>query len=282
VVKNRILYEIDIKNKLISQGYQLVKGTHPLNIVHIAIEGFDDALYFGEYFGNKNRESVGIYKRTGEDKWEKVYEFNTGEINHIHNLIPDEDNKCVWILTGDFEESSAIWQARNNFENVETVCRGKQTFRSCFAFPHNGGLIYATDTPFQKNTLRSLYKKDGRWETTVIAETNGSAIYATKVNGNFIFSTVVESNGGEYPLIKKILTLKRGDGITKNEAVIYRVNNDLIPNEIIINKKDFLPFFLFQFGSMSFPTGENKSRYLPVYNIGTRKYDLSLSLYELI
>jgi hypothetical protein len=281
IVKDRILHEIDVKNKIISQGYQLIHGNRPLNIVPIKIDGFDNSLYFGEYFSNKNRKPVGIYKRTSKDKWEMIYEFKAGEINHIHNLIPDEINKCVWILTGDFGQSAAIWQARNNFKTVKVVLRGEQIFRSCVAFPYKGGLIYATDTPFQKNTLRFLYKKNEKWETPIIAEINGSAVYTANIGDNFIFSTVVENNGGEL-LLKKIITFKRGEGIIKNEAVVYRIDNDLTLDAVVINKKDFLPFFLFQFGSMSFPTGINRSDYLPIYNIGTKKYDMSLSLYKSI
>jgi hypothetical protein len=281
IVRNKYLYEIDIKTKIISHGYKLTRGSRPLNIVHInKIEGFDSTLYYGEYFRNYKQKPVFIYKRIDKDKWKKVYKFQAGEINHIHNLIPDKTNKCVWILTGDFGKSSAIWQARNNFKEVEPICREEQIFRSCAAFPYNEGLIYATDTSFQKNSLRFLHKENKEWKTTLISEINGPVIYSANITNGFIFSTVVESNGGE-PLLKKIFTFKRGNGIIKNEAVVYKITNNTSPIEIIRNKKDILPLFLFQYGSICFPTGNNQSVYLPVYNIGTKKYDLSLALYKL-
>jgi hypothetical protein len=163
IVRNCILYEIDILQKRISNGYKLLQGSRPLNIIRIKVSGFDDAYYFGEYSGNLNKGPVAILKRIEEDKWEQVYEFQPGLIHHIHNLIPDKFHNCVWILTGDFEKASAIWQAKNNFKEVALICGGEQTFRSCMAVPHNDGLLYATDTPFQQNSLRHLHKKGDRW-----------------------------------------------------------------------------------------------------------------------
>jgi hypothetical protein len=52
--------------------------------------------------------------------------------------------------------------------------------------------------------------------------------------------------------------------------------------ELVSLEKDSFPFVLFQFGSISFPSGYNDSDYLPTYNIGTKQYDLSLVLYKLI
>jgi hypothetical protein len=95
-----------------------------------------------------------------------------------------------------------------------------------------------------------------------------------------IFSTIVECDGREN-LLKKIVTFKRGKGIIRNECVIYQVDGNSIPVELGSNKKDFLPFYLFQFGSISFPTGNNLSNYLPAYNIGLKRCDLSLSLYKI-
>jgi hypothetical protein len=281
IVRDRVLYELDIKTKKISSGCRLNRGSRPLNIVPIKIRGFDDAVYYGEYFGNQNKASVSIYKRINEDNWEKVYEFPEGEINHIHNLIPDEINGCVWILTGDFDNSAAIWQAKNNFMDVKAIKRGTQEYRSCVAFPILGGIIYATDTPFQRNSLRILNQKDGEWQSFEICTINGSVIYSTNLGDFFIFSTVVENNGGE-PLLRKILTFKRGDGIIKNECVVYQVNKEKNVTEILHNKKDIFSFYLFQFGAIIFPTGHNFSNYLPIYNIGTVKNDLSLILYKIM
>jgi hypothetical protein len=194
VVRDKMFYEIDIQTKNISQGFQLPRGNRPLNIVSIDVEGFDKALYFGEYFGNPELGRVRVYKRIACDKWVSVYEFPSGEIRHVHNIISDNRNKCVWILTGDWGKSAAIWRTTNNFTKVEAVCRGDERFRSCVAFPYNEGLLYATDSPTQKNALYRLYNKDGKWEIATVAEINGSVIYGSTTADALIFSTVVEPN----------------------------------------------------------------------------------------
>lgn len=59
---------------------------------------------------------VRIYKRINAKYWGPIYTFEKEAINHIHNIIPDEKNKCVWILTGDFDNAAAIWRATDNLK----------------------------------------------------------------------------------------------------------------------------------------------------------------------
>jgi hypothetical protein len=280
IIRNGVFYEINIKTKEISSGFRLVKGNRVLNIVQVNnLNGFDDSFYFGEYFYNPNRDAVVVYKRIGKDEWEKVFEFPEGKINHIHNLVPDKSNNCIWILTGDYEHSSAIWKAKNNFKTVDSICGGDQIFRSCFAVPYGNGLLYATDTPFQLNTVRRLYFEGEKWKTIKIADINGSVVYSTNFQGKSVFSTIVESNGFG-PMLRELFVFKRGDGIINNEVVTYQLNDNYQPVDILSDEKDILPFYFFQFGAACFPTGVNNSDYLPIYNIGTKKYDLSLVLYK--
>lgn len=279
VVRDGVLYEVDESRRSCSTGFRMLRGTRPLNIVYVDVKGFDNAFYFGEYFGNKT-DPVAIYKRVAEDQWEKVYEFTSGEIGHIHNLIPDKKNNCIWILTGDFGKAAAIWMAKNNFSQVTPIIRGDQSCRACVAFPFAGGLIYATDTPFSKNSLRMLTLDEGEWKSFPLQDINGSAVYSCCYRNVFLFSTVVENNGGE-PLLRKVFTLKRGNGIIENSCFIYKVDSENKLTVVGKNAKDLLPFFLFQFGAMCFPTGKNDTEYLPVYNIATWKHDLSLVLYKL-
>jgi hypothetical protein len=82
-------------------------------------------------------------------------------------------------------------------------------------------------------------------------------------------------------MLKKLLITQRGDGILSNEAVVYQVTNEGKGiTELMRNKKDILSFS-FQYGAITFPAGKNLSGYLPVYNIGTTKNDLSLVVYKL-
>jgi hypothetical protein len=55
IVKDKKLFEIDIKKNTISSGYPLVKGSRPLNMVNIDIDGFDNSIYYGECVDNPGK-----------------------------------------------------------------------------------------------------------------------------------------------------------------------------------------------------------------------------------
>lgn len=279
IVRDGIIHEIALEKKKISKGFSSFKGKRPLNIVPIDIRGFDKGFYFGEYYSNPEMLPVAIYKREGMDVWNKVFEFGYGEINHIHNLIPDENNNCVWILAGDFGKAASIWKAQNNFEKIEKILFGKQEYRSCVAWPYYSNIVYATDTPFQRNYLCVLEKEEA-FNMKKIEELNGSVIYYCCVKDNLIFSSVVENNGGE-PFVKKLFLRKEGSGILDRNCVIYKYSKRNSLQILHKEMKDVYPFFLFQFGAIIFPQGINNTDYLITYNIATKRNDLTLCIYNI-
>ena len=144
--QNRI-YEIDIETGKVSDAVMITKGVRPLKFTEVkGIKSFVDGVYFGGYLSNPNKNSVSIYRRKAATQWEVVYTFIEGTINHIHALVPDKENDCLWILTGDFEDAAGIWKATNNFVSVEKVLMGNQLYRGCLAFPMRKGILYATDS----------------------------------------------------------------------------------------------------------------------------------------
>jgi hypothetical protein len=276
IVKNKILLEIDFIKKSVSNGYRLTRGNRPLNIVKIDVENFERALYFGDYFNNPDKKYVSIYKRTKEDTWDVVYDFKDDEINHIHNLIPDHDNKCVWILTGDFDDSAAIWKVTNNFKNIDCIVRGKQIYRVCTAFPLKGrGLLYATDSPFIDNSIRLLYQCNGKYISEHIADINGSCIYGCMIGDKYIFSTAVEPDGKNTNILKLLFGQKRGEGIKDNYTHLYYGKLEEGFKDIYQVEKDCFPF-IFQFASLKLPCGENTSNRLLIEHTATKKYDCSM------
>lgn len=117
-----MLYEYDLLDNCLSDGFSLKERIRPLIFTQVkGINGFEDMVIFGGYLGNRDKKPVHIYKRVDKDKWDVVYTFKQGEINHIHNIIPDSYRNCLWVLTGDFDSSSAIWKITDNFKNVERV-----------------------------------------------------------------------------------------------------------------------------------------------------------------
>jgi len=270
------IFELNLKSFELSKGFDL-KNSRPLNFEVIeGISNIKDGVYFGEYKSNPKKKPISIYCRSGVDDWNIVYTFRNGTINHVHNIIADNVNDIVYVLTGDFGDSAAIWCVHDNFHLLESILKGEQNFRSCVAFPTLGGLIYATDSPFSKNSIRLLYKNEySNWISTEIFKINGPCIYGVKFNNEFVFSTSVEGEGVSSNFLYNLFSIKRGSGIVDNFVCVYKGNLNIGFQLIYKSKKDKLPFLLFQFGVISFPNCNIEGQYLPMFEIGTINHNLS-------
>lgn len=270
---NKHFYEVDLSSGALTDGYFPKKGERALNIVEVNnICGFENAFLYGAYLNPFNLSEVHVYKRINTKEWIPIYIFSKGEINHIHNIIPDKYNNCLWILTGDFDDAVAIWMVKDNFKFVKRVVSGNQSFRSCVAFPISGNLIYATDSPFAMNSLMVLEKQNEKWISRKLIDIAGSCIYGCRCGDNFIFSTVVEPDGRSHRIFS-LLSRKRGAGIIDQYCHIYMGNLDNSFKEIYKVEKDRWPYALCQFGALLFPQGNNNTNKLLVYHIATKKYD---------
>lgn len=277
---DHLIMEFNPNLKKITDGFYLGSHIRALNITKIeSIRGFDDMVVFGEYLENFSKKSVSVFKRDGVDKWSAIFTFSDGMINHVHNIIPDPFNDCVWILTGDFDAAACIWMAKDNFHSVTPIFLNSQLYRSCVAFPTKDGLVYATDSPFEQNYICLLYNENGIYKTKQLCEINGSCIYGTKVTDKFIFSTAVEGDGRDASLVKLFFSKKRGTGIKDNKSHVYAGNLKTGFEDVYQVKKDILPF-AFQFGTIMFPKGENCSDIIYATHVAT-KYDSSTRLIKL-
>jgi len=278
------IYEIDLDRREIICTFDLPRGSRPLNLTEInGIKGFEDGLYFGEYFGNPNFTPVHIYRRTGSGNWEIVYTFPADTIYHIHNLIPDPYRNCLWIFCGDMDQHAGIWKAESNFENVEVILEGSQQYRACFGLVTEDRLIYATDSQMIENTVCEVVFDGEKYDFRKLHAVEGSVIYGSRFNGQFLGATAVEPGGINTPVtVHKIFNTKRGPGIKSNNSTIFLYDyNKGIYQEFKRNKKDPLPFFLFEFGSMIFPTGMEHSQYLVWYNVALKENDCGTQIYKI-
>jgi hypothetical protein len=280
---NNCIYRYNILEKKLYKEMIINNGHGPLTLIYIEeILSFDKTIYFGEYFNNPGKECVKIYKRNLRNfKWEVVYEFPRGSINHIHALIPDKYNDCVWILTGDCDKASGIWMAINNFKKVQPIFIGLQQYRSCVAFPTPEGLLYATDSQFGKNTINFIHICKNSYFIEKLYKINGSCIYGCKVRKYFVFSTSTEPYFPESKYFLNILSRKSGPGINRNESDIILLDEDMNMRIVSSNAKDFLPYILFQFGTVMFPNGKNDTNILYSYSIANKINDLSLEIRDL-
>jgi len=281
VLKNKI-YELNLTNGSISNGFSTHDKSRPLIFTQIKkLVGFDKGIYFGGYLSNQKRQAVSIYKRVSKDKWNVVYEFPEGKIEHIHNIIADKYSNSVFILTGDFNQAAGIWIAKDNFSSVTPLLLGNQNYRACVAYPTPKGLIYATDTPFTENSIRILINtNEDKWISKKIQTINGPSIYGCEWNDEFIFSTSVEGDGRKQSIFYKLFGRKPGIGVKSDFSCVYKGDLEKGFKEIYRVRKDTMPFFLFQFGVLCFPSGINRSRYLPMFHIATKKHSMSTYIFE--
>jgi hypothetical protein len=279
LVKDKNIYCFDKKSNIIKSRVALPRGSRPLNFTKIdSLEGFADGIYFGEYFTNPCKLAVKIFKYSIDNGLQEVYEFPEGTMNHIHNLVVDKYRNCLWLLAGDTDEAASIYQIKDNFKSIVRVVYGQQVFRSCVLFPIQEGLLYATDSQYEKNSIR-LLKEIGRntWVSEHVFNLNGPCIFGARISGTYFFSTSVEGlNNGNF--LQQFIRNKRGPGIVKNQSDIIAGNLKMGFKTVYSNGKDIFPFVLFQFGNIIFPTGDNESDKLIFTNVALKKNDCSTIL----
>lgn len=241
-------------------------------------DGFSGTLNFcsdgenvlwGDYGSNYNRNVVNIYRCDQQEKVTIVHTFNPGEIRHIHNIIWDKKIGRFWILTGDTDEESAIFQADKNWSYLEKIIGGSQKYRAVAAFPYKDGLIYATDAVEKQNYL--YYFSHITKKSEQLCEINGSCIYGGENADNFFFSTVVEPTEiSAHP--KYLYTL--GKGIKDWNVNVVKVSKiDGSISVVMKLKKDLWPMRYFKYGCAVFPHGQEESKDMIVYPIAVKKYD---------
>lgn len=270
-----MIHELNLEDDSLSEGYFCGGGIRPLIFTQAeGISSVDDGIYFGGYLGNRNKKPVFVYKRVDKDKWEVVYTFPQGTINHVHTIVHDPYRDCLWIFTGDFDEASAIWKVTDNFKSVERACCNDQKYRGCVVFALPEGLLYATDAPFADDFIYLMNSQD--YSVKTIAPIDGSCIYGCQWKDKYVFSTTVEGDGRNTSRMEFFFGRKRGAGI-KNEYVhIYCGNLQDGFKEIYKEKKDCMPYNTFQFGVFKFPYGVNNTDTLYFQPVATDKNDLRL------
>lgn len=267
------LYNLNLETNELSAGYSCGSGIRPLNFTNVSgVSGFEDGIYFGEYLSNFKKDPVSIYHCNGVDSWHVVYTFKQGVINHIHNIIPDPNRNCLWILTGDFDYAAAIWKVSDNFKKIERVVGDKQMYRGCVAFATPKGLLYASDAPFADNHIY-LLSDDGT--VSIEGDLPGSCIYGCQWEDKYVFSTAVEADGRKENHIRLLFGWKRGAGIKDNYVHLFIGNLKEGFSEILKKGKDLWPF-IFQFGVIKFPSGVNNNNILYFQSTATKADDLDL------
>lgn len=239
-------------------SHRILRGTRPLHIASTP----DARLYWGEYFDNPLRDEVHIYTSTDHGaSWNIAYTFPRGAIRHVHNIVYDEWENCLWVLTGDNGTECRILKASCDFHNVEVVMSGNQQTRAVALVPTREALYFASDTPLETNYI---YRLDRMGALEKLAALSSSSIYGCRVGEAIFFSTMVEPS-----------RVNRG-----RDICVYGSSDGLHWHTMLQWPKDQWSMKFFQYGNASFAGGRNTTSVLAVNTIATEVEDLQTTLWR--
>ena len=237
---------------------QVLRGTRP---PHFAVTP-EGHVCWGEYFDNPQRDEVHIYGSTDHGAhWDVAYTFPKGAIRHIHNIVYDQWENCLWLLTGDDGPECQIIRAACDFSDVQVTLSGSQQTRCVALVPMRDALYFSSDTPQEQN---HIYRLDRRGNLTEVAKLSSSSICGCGVGDNIFFSTMVEPS--EVNRVRKVWVYGSSDG---------RQFEPLLGWE-----KDRWPMGLFQYGNAFLPDGNNSTGVLAVTTVAVKGADFETSLWQ--
>jgi hypothetical protein len=240
-------------------SHEIIRGTRPLHVTATP-EGH---LFWGEYFDNQDREEVHIYASPdGGLTWEVAYTFVKGAVRHVHNIIYDEWERCLWILTGDNGPECKILRASIDFDRVDVVLSGHQQARSVAFIPMRDAVYFASDTPLEKN---HIYRMGRNGSMVSVATIEGSSLCGCRVGSSMFFSTMAEPSAAN------------GSRVIK----VYRSSDGDHWQEFLEWQKDAWPMRLFQYGNAFLPDGYNSTDLLAVSTIAVAGADLETSVWRI-
>jgi hypothetical protein len=254
------VYHVDIKRLVAKPEIVPSLIKKPLQMLLIKSGVHKGSVLFGDYQLNAEYGPVNIYRRDRKGVWDFAFVFPQGEINHVHGIIEDARSECFYILTGDFGKGACIWTADLALKEVRPLVRSGQMSRACWLMPWSGRLVFATDQQANFNYLCTIDVGENV-RVKQLFPIVGSSIYFSNTHTDpIVFSTAVEPKSTNGVTLMSLMSTRRADGILSDEACVY-MGTPTHGFEIIFSgKKDHLPFGLFQFGNISFPSGTSSDQ----------------------
>jgi len=238
--------------------HRIRRGTRPLHITAAP----NGKVYWGEYFDNRDRAEVHIY--ASEDRgesWHVAYTFPRGAIRHVHNIVYDRWQDCLWILTGDNGSECEVLRASCDLCSLEAVLSGNQQARAVAAIPMPDALYLSTDTPLEENHILRVVRTGAVDKLTSLPS---SSIYGCRVGEAIFFSTMAEPSAVNRSREVQLV----GSADRHNWEVLARW------------RKDRWPMRYFQYGNLLLPDGENATHYLAATTVAVEQEDLVTTLWE--
>lgn len=214
------------------------------NVLHQAMAVVDEQeVYFGEYGANPSRGEVPVYRsRDGGRSWDRVFVFPSGTIRHVHGCQWDPVERRIWIFTGDLDNECHVLSADRDFQQVEWIGDGRQTFRACGAFFEKDAVHWIMDSPLEACFQVRLDRRTRQIERRAVFP--GPVWYTKRLSdGMYLAATTYEA----------------GPGVRDRFAHLL-VSRDLEQwEEVHRFEHDGLPTRFFKPGVVAFADGEQSS-----------------------
>lgn len=179
--------EINRIDDVRSRSYQLMQ--HNICVT-------EKYLYFSEYFRNKNRDEISVWKSNNGLNWSKIYTFQKNTIRHIHAIQEDPYKEQLWVCTGDFGKEIFIGKTDYDFNRFEIIGKSEQKYRTIELIFSSDSVYWGTDTPDKENHLIEFSRQNG--EVNKLSSFDGPIYNLKKVkNNSFLVFTANEGGKGE-------------------------------------------------------------------------------------
>lgn len=267
-----LVWNLNLKTKTVTKEFDFPSGKKILRFSEDFSDQPGQDIFVGEYFSNRSKDPVNIYKRDTSGGWNVAYTFAEGEIDHVHAISLFEDSLTV--LTGDFEHGAAIWSFDRSFTQTHKTLSGDQQYRSCVGVPTSASeMVYATDTHLAPNALYALDRTRPD-KITKLFDLPGSVIYGTKSKDQLIIGTSIEPGLETGNFVYDMLTLKKSDVCQDYfcHLLAYDFNTGQLTS-FFSARKDLWPLRLFQFGSFFIPQDNLQDGSILVYGMGLKGLD---------
>ena len=231
-IAKKAIFKYNSQNGLFEKCCDIEKGSRPMDLC----QSKDGTIYYGEYCFNPQMREMRIFKSKDNGlNWSVAHTFEDGEINHIHGLFADPYSSKIYVATGDVDKACIFGYTDDGFRTFVKQFEGSQQYRVCVPLFTEDKIIFATDSQYEQNYIRSIDRKTG--EVKNLQAIQGSGIYAVQFGDKMMVSTTVEPSVVNHD---------------KSSHLWYSEDGDSW-QEVVSYKKDFWHTVYFQFGSIRFP-----------------------------